>query len=63
MKSAGTEHSKNKYTLKRNIDTFNQFVCSTFILFKKIIHCITFNRYKEYYVQLLLLFPNVITCI
>lgn len=23
MKSAGTEHSKNKYTLKRNVDTFN----------------------------------------
>lgn len=36
MKSAGTEHSKNKYTLKRNVDIFNQFVCSTFVLFTRL---------------------------
>ena len=36
MKSAGTEQSKNKYTLKTNIDTFNQFVCFTFVLFKRL---------------------------
>ena len=33
MKSAGTEHSKNKYTLKRNVDTFN-FYGLTFVLLR-----------------------------
>lgn len=54
MKSAGTEHSKNKYTLKKIVNTFNQFVRSIFsilfytdcsIVFLIVIQNVTSNYY------------------
>lgn len=53
MKSAGTEHSKNKYTLKKTVNTFNQFVRSIFSILYRLFNCI-FNCNTKYYIKLLL---------